>query len=178
MQFLLEDVKGHVGVSFGSGHWLHLRCRQGFLVDLLVLVERYAVYLHRDSRHHIRRLLVEDEVIERIDIDGLVADDIRCTELTSAFGIKRLHGDILDALELADDRLYLFEFDAEASYLHLTVTSSDEGQVSVRQIADDISGLVDTRVPGFGSKGVGDIYLFGLLRPVEISAAHLRSGNP
>ena len=67
MQFLLQDIHGHVGFLYDGS--LLLGLWQCLLVHLLVLVQWYGVDLHRHSRHHVRRLLVEDEVIQRLDIN-------------------------------------------------------------------------------------------------------------
>ena len=65
--------------------------------------------------------------------------------LTIGF-IKGLNSSILDAWELKDDALYLFEFDAEAANLHLSVLASHKLDVTVGEIAHDVSSAVDVGI--------------------------------
>ena len=159
---------------------LLLRFRQGTLVDLLVLVERYGVDLHRDSRHHVWRLLFEDEIVECFDVYLLVADDISSNVLASpfAFHVEGLHGGILDAGELADDGLDFLQLDAEAANLHLPVPSANELNVAIGQIANNVASLIDAVVLRLISKRVADIHLSRLLGTVQIAARHLRASHP
>ena len=119
VQFLLEDVHRHM--AFLHGFRFFLGFREGFLVDLLVLVERDRLNLHRDGRHHIGRFLVHDEVVQRLDVNRLVCHDIRGDELAATFLFESLHGGVFDAGELADDALHLLELDTEATDFHLAV---------------------------------------------------------
>ncbi len=177
MQFLLEQVHGHIGLLFG-GTGFFFRFGQGALVHLLVLVERDGINLHRHSRNHIRRLLIQDEVVQCLDINGLVTHDVGCNEFAAALLVKCLNRGILDAGELADDTLDLLELDAETAYLDLAVTASHKLDVTRWQVAHDIARAVDAAIFLHVGERVGDIYLGGLLGTVKVAAAHLRSSYP
>ena len=178
VQFLLKHI--HRSIHFCYGFNLLLWLRQRTLVDLLVLVERYCIYLHGDCRNHVRRLLVEDEVVERFDIYLLIAYDVSSDELaaTGAFDIECLHSSILDAWELTDDGLHFFEFDAEASDLHLPIATTYELNVSIRKEANYIASSIDTAVLLVRREGVADVSLRSLLGTIQVAAAHLRSCPP
>ena len=176
MELLFEDIHGDVrlldrgGLLFGFG--------QGALVHLLVLVERDGIDLHGHGGHHIGRFLVEDEVVERLDVDGLVAHDVGSDELAAAFLVEGLNGGILDARELADDAFHLLELDAETANLDLAVAASHKLNVATGQIAHNVAGAIDAAVFLAGGEGIVDIHLGCLLGTVEVAAAHLRSGHP
>ena len=177
MDFLLQHVHRHIALHLG------LRCflfglREGFLVHLLVLVERNPVDLHRYSGHHVRRFLLHDEVVQCLDVNGFISNNIGCDELAAALLVEGLHGGVLDTWELADDTLDLFELDAESTNLDLSVLASHELDVAIREIAHDVAGAVDVRVFLAGIEGVGDIDLSGFLGTIEVAPGHLRSGNP
>ena len=182
MQFLFKNVERGGGIFFA----IHIplvapfRLGQRTLVHLLVLVQRDGVNLHRDSGHHIGRLLLEDEVVQGLDVYLLVADDVGGNELATALAlhIEGLDRGVLDAGELTDDGLDLFQLDAEATNLHLSVTTAYELQVARRQVAHDVARTIDTRILRIRRKGIGDIHLGRLLRTVQIAAAHLGTANP
>ena len=159
---------------------LLLRLGQGTLVDLLVLVERYGIYLHRDSRHHVWRLLFEDKIVEGFDVYLLVADDVCSNVLAGsfAFHVEGLHGGILDAGELADDGLDFLQLDAEAANLHLPISSANKLDVAIGQVAHDVACLIDAVVLRLISKRVADIHLGRLLGTVQIATRHLRASHP
>ena len=147
MQFFFQHVKWSLyRLLLWHSNRLN-RFWQGFFVHLLVLVQRNLVNLHGHSRHHIRWFLVEDEVVEGLDIDLLIADDIGCDELSCAsLLIEGLNGGILDAWELTDHSLHFFQFDAEATNLHLSILASNELDIAVGQIADDVACTINTGV--------------------------------
>ena len=177
---LLEHIEWRL---FGLLRWHRNRrngLRQGTLVDLLILVERYGIDLHRDSRHHVWRLLFKDEVVEGFDVYLLVADDVCSNELAGsfAFHVEGLHRGILDAGELADDGLDLLQLDAEAANLHLPVPAANELDVTIGQVAHDVACLIDAVVLGFVGKRVADIHFSRLLGTVQIATRHLRTCHP
>ena len=148
MQRLLQHVEG-CGYLFTLRFVLFasLGFRQGFLVHLLVLVERDAFYLHGHGRHHVRRLLVENEIVKCLNVNLLVSHDVGCNELAIAtLLVKSLHGSVLNARELTDDGLHLFQFDAEATNLHLSVAASNKLDVAIGQVADDVTGAVNALI--------------------------------
>ena len=108
----------------------------------------------------------------------LVADDVGRDELASTILVESLNRSILDAGELADDALHLLEFDAEAANLHLAVASSHKLYVTIGQETHDVARAIDTLVFLVRGEGIGDVNLSRLLRTVQISPAHLWSGNP
>ena len=183
VNLLLQDIQGRSrlgALSYSAGFLLGYG--QRLLVDLLVLVKRDALNLHRHGRHHVGRLLVENEVVERFDVHRGVADDVGRNELAAGLFVEGLHGDIFDARELADNSLHLLELDAEAAYLHLTVPAADKLDVTVGQVAHDVAGAVNSGVfsgiSGISGEGIVYVDLGGLLGAVEIAARHLRAADP
>ena len=151
-----------------------MRCRQCFAVHLLVLVERDSVNLHRSGRHHIRRFALLDETIEGGNIDLIVADDI-CGDIFASVGIvKRLHGGIFYSLVLANNSLHLLEFDAEAADLDLSVTTSDELDISVRQVTYYIAGAISAQTASGTER---DERLGGFLGQIEVASTYLRTAD-
>ena len=153
-------------------------CGQCLLVHLLVLVQRNGVNLHRGSRNHVRRLLLADEGIEILDVHLLVAHDIGSDILAAVVVVEGLYGDIFHARILTDDGLDLFQLDAEAANLHLSVLTSDELDVAIGQIAHDVAGTVDAGKLLLAAERIVDIHLGGLLRTVQIASGHMRTANP
>ena len=177
MQFLFQYVHRHVALHF-SRSGLLFRFRKGFLVHLLVLVERDALDLHRHSRHHVRRFFIHDEVVEGFDVNLLICNDISCDEFAAALFVKGLHSSILDTGELKDDTFDLLEFDAETADLHLSVFAPHELDVTVGKIAHDVAGAVNVSVFLVCVEGIVDIDFNGLLGTVEVAAGYLWSGDP
>ena len=176
VQLLFQHIQR--SIRYLDGCRLLFRLWQGALVHLLVLVERDGLNLHGDGRHHIRWLLVEDEGVECLDVYLLIADDIRSNELAAIFMVEGLHGSILDAWEFADDSLYLFQLDTEATNLYLSVLTAYKLDVAVRQVAYDVTGLVNTIVFRLIRKRVSDEHLCRLFRTVQIATPHLRTTDP
>ena len=142
-------------------------CGQCLAVHLLVLVERYARNLHRGRRNHVGRLLLTDEVIQRLHIDRPVAYDVGGDKLSSVLVVEGLHGGILDAGIL------------ETAYLHLSVLAADKLDVAIGQVAHDVARAVAASVFLVGiSKRISDVHLGGLLWTVQVAAAHLRTAHP
>ena len=179
MQFLFQHIHRYIAVlNCGS---LLLRFGQGAFVDLLVLVQGNGVYLHGHCRYHIWRFLVEDEIVQGLDVDLLVAHDVGCDELSASFLVERLDGGVLDAFELTDDGFHLFQLDSEAADLHLAVAASHELDIAVGQIAYDVACAVGPYVFVViisGEERVADKDLGSLLWTVQITLAYLRAGYP
>ena len=186
LQFLLKHVQRGTRTTVALYRVLLLRLRQSFLVYLLVLVQRDTVNLHRHSRHHVGRLLLHDEVVQLADIHLLIADDVGSDELAATRVVEGLHGDILDASVLADDGLHLFQLNAEAANLHLSVLTPDELYVAIRQVAHHVAGSVGAMIAGaercvrcgVALEGILHKHLGSLLRTVQITARHLRTSHP
>ena len=178
VDFLLQHVHRHIRVHFhvcGLLFWLW----KGFFVHFLVLVQRNCINLHRHGRHHVRRFLVEDEVVQRFDVDGFVGNDVGGDEFATAFLVEGLHRGILDAGELTNHGFHFFQFDAESANLHLSVATTHKLDVTRRQIAHYVARTIDTGVfLTIFSKRIGDIHLSRFLGPVQVSSAHLRTANP
>ena len=144
MQFLFQHIERCclLCTLYFVTLYLRLGLRQGPFIHFLVRVEGYSVYLHRHSRHHIGRFAVSDEGIEFVDVDSLVANDVGSDELTAVGVVEGLHGSILNASELADDRFDFFEFDTEAADLDLSVASAHKLDIAVLAVVHDVAGLI------------------------------------
>ena len=175
--FLLEDVER--GVAGLALLLLRLGLGQGLAVHLLVDIERNLVDLHRHGRHHIRRLLAEDELVEGPDIDRLVRHDVGGQELAAAgrLLVEGLHGGVGDAGIIEDHGLHFLELDAEAADFDLGVLASHEFDVAIRAPADDVAGAIDTGKGGIFVEGVGDERFCRLFGQVQVTGAHLRACN-
>ena len=153
-----------------------LRLRQGLLVHFLIDIQRDGVYLHRDRRHHIRRLALHYESVERRRVDGPVAHDVGGEELAAALLIEGLHGNVLDAGELPDDRLHFLQFYPEAADLDLGVLAAYVLDVTVGAVAHDVAGAVRAPEFGIGLEGIVDEALGGLVGTAQIAVADLQAG--
>ena len=179
VKFLFKDVHRSLYRLLRLSRNRLNRLWQCLLVHLLVLVQWYGVDLHRHSRNHIRRLLVEDEIVERLDIDFRVADNISSDELAvTALFIEGLYGSILDTGKFTDHALHLFQLDAEATNLHLSVLATYELDIAVGQIAYDVASAIYTGIFFLISKWIANIHLRRLLRSVQIASAHLWTTDP
>ena len=141
LQFLLQDVQWSVTAAFV----LPYRQWQLFFVHLLILVQWNAVYLHRYSRHHIRRFLLHYEGVKGFCVHLFVSHDIGCYVFSASFLFKGLDRHIPDARILAYHALHLFQFYAEAAYLYLSVTTTHKLHVAVREITHHIACTVTTQ---------------------------------
>ena len=175
VDFLFQHIHWHIDIFGGSR--LLFRLGQCTLVHLLVLVQWDGINLHGHSRYHIGRLLVQNEVVERFNIHLVIADDIGRNELAATFLVKGLNRCILNARELADDTLDLLQLDAETTNFHLTVAATHKLDIARGQIANDIARAIYVLILFVVSKRIGDIDLGGLLRTVQVTAAHLGTSN-
>ena len=131
------------------------------------MVQWDGVYLHRNGRHHVWGLLVEDEIVQSLYLYLFVTDDIGGNELAVAsFLIESLYGSIFDAGELADDGLHLFQLDAETTNLYLSVAAAHKLDISVWQVAHDVACSIDANIFVVVGKWIADIYLCCFLRTV------------
>ena len=161
----------------GSNHWYRLR--QCPLIYFLVLIQRDSVNLHCDGRHHVWRFLVEDEIVQRFNVDLFIADDVCGYKLAArSLFVESLHSGILDAGELADDCLNFFQFDTETAYLHLSVAATHELYVAIRQEAHNVASAIDTGIFFVVGKRIADVNLCCFLGAVQISTAHLWAAHP
>ena len=179
MEFLLQDIHRNVSLHLGSYGFL-FGLRKCFLVDLLVLIQWYGINLHRHGRNHVGRLLVHDEVVERLDVNLLIADDIGRNELTAAaaFLVKGLNRSILDTWELTNHSLHLFQFNAEATDLYLSVATANKLDIAGWQITHDIAGTIHACIFLILCKRIRDIDLCRFLRTIQIASAHLGTTDP
>ena len=160
--------------------FLGFRLWQGLHVHLLVYVEGDGLYLHGDGRDHIRGLFIGYKGVKLLNVNFFIAYYV-CRQEFSAAGaglVKSLDGNVPDAREFPYHGLHFLQFNAEAADLHLAVTASKVFYLSIGPLADYVSGAVDAGKFRLFLKGVGDEYLGGLIRPVEVSKAHLPAGNP
>ena len=144
MKFLFKHIHGSV-ILFNDGNFL-LWLREGTFVHLLVLIQGNGINLHGDSWYHIRRLFIENKLIESIYIDSLITNNICCNKLATALIVESLHSRILDTRELADDTLYFLQFDTETSNLDLPVTAPYELDITRRQISNDVASSINTGI--------------------------------
>ena len=177
MNFLFQHIHRHIALHLSRCRFL-FGLRKGFLVHLLVLVERDTVDLHRHGGHHIWRLLLQDEIVQGFDVNLLICDDISRDKFATTLFVKSLHSGVLNAGELKNDAFNLFEFDTKTANFHLPILTSHELDVTIRKIAHDIASTVYMRVFFAGIEGVGNIDLSGFLWTVKIATAHLRSCDP
>ena len=177
MQFLLQYVQGCCHRLF-FGTVFALGLGQCTLVHLLVLVQWNSINLHSHGRHHVRRFLVEDKLIEGFDVDLLITDDVGSNKLTAAVLVKGLHSGVLDAGELTDDGLHLLQFDAETAYLHLSVLAPYKLDIAVGQVAHDVARAIDTTIPFISVERTVDVHLGGLVGTVQVAAPHLFATHP
>ena len=177
MDFLLQYVHGYVGFHFINGGFL-LWLWQGFLVHLLVLVQRDGINLHGYGRHHIRWLLVEDKAVQCLDVHLFIADDVCSNEFSSTLFVKGLHGSVLDARELAYDCFHFFQLDTETANLYLTVATSYELDVTRREVAHDISRTINARILVVVGERILDIHFCCLFRTVQVTSRYLWTTDP
>ena len=153
------------------------RLWQSALIDLLILIQGNMVYLHRDRRDHIRRLILFDEFRKRINVHRLIRNNVSRNILSAACFVKRLNGSVLYAGEFTYDPLYLSQLDTEAPDFYLSVVSSDEVHDPSPENTDDISCPVSFFISGLIRERIADKYLCGLFGTVQISSADLMTGN-
>ena len=113
-----------------------------------------------------------------LDVHLLVADHIGGNILATCLVVEGLDGGILDAWEVADDCLHLFQFDAETTDFHLSVTTTYKLDVAIVQIANNVACAIDTAVFRVGCERIGQISLCGLFGTVEIATTHLWTTDP
>ena len=177
VQLFLKQIHGHVALHHSLFRFL-FGFRERLLVHLLVLVQRDLFNLHRHGRNHVRRLLVEDEVVECFDVNLLVCNDIGSDELSTALIVESLHRGILDAWVLANDGFHLFQFDAESANLYLSVLAAHKLDVAIGQVAHNVAGAIGANVFLLGGEGVLDEHFCVFVRSVQVAERHLRSRRP
>ena len=170
LQLLFQHVQRAIAIVLRSS--THFWFGQCSLVHLLILIQWNTLYLHRNSRHHIRRLLVHDEGVERLHIYGLFTHDIGCNELAASFILKGLYGNVFDIGIFSYHALHLFQFDAEATNLHLSIATPNKFQIAIGQVAYDVARSVAAS-PRALYKGFGR-----LLRTIQIAATYLWTAHP
>ena len=147
-------------------------------VHLLVLVQWYALNLHGSSRHHIRRFPFQNKVVESFNIYLLITHDVGSDELAAILVIEGLHGDVLHARELFDDTLHFAHLDAESANLHLTISSSDELQVTIRQPTHNVASMIDAVVVRLLAERIRCECQGILFRTVQVAATYLWTTDP
>ena len=113
-----------------------------------------------------------------LDVHLLVADDIGGYIFATCLVVEGLDGGVLDAWEVADDCLHLFQLDAETTNLHLTVTTTYKLDVAIGQIADNVARAIDTAVFCIGCERIGQIGLCRLLWTVQVASTYLWATDP
>ena len=179
MKFCFEYV--HRNIRLFNNRSFPLWFRQCPFVHFLILIQWDCIDLHSHCRYHVGRFLIENEVVQSINVDGLVAYNIGCNELPSTFFIKSLYRSILDVREFTDDGFHFFQFDTESANLYLSVTPSYKLDVSIGKITHDVTRAVNAGV--FArclrqDEWISNIDLFILLRSIQIPLTNLWSGHP
>ena len=179
MQFLLQHVERSLFPLLLHSNRLD-RLWQRPLIHLLILIQRNGLNLHGGSRDHIGWLLVEDEVVQRLDIYLLVADNICRNKLTAAasFLIEGLNRSIFYARELTDHGFHFLQLDTETANLHLSVATTYKSDITIRQITYDVTTLIDPVVFAIIKERIVDKHLCRLFRTVQITTNNLRRGDP
>ena len=106
-QLLFQYVEGGHMLFLFPG--LRFRLGEGLYVHFLVHVKRNGIYLHGNGRHHVRRFLAADKIIQCLNINFFRAHQIGCQEFSGSRSrlVKGLYGNILDSGEFTD---YGFHF--------------------------------------------------------------------
>ena len=151
--------------------------RQFAFVDLAVGGRRYRVDLNRNRRDHVRRLGRADKRVELVDVDFLVAHDVRRDIFAAKRTVESLNRRVFDAGELANNLFNFRKFDAESADLHLLVAPADEVVSAVGQFSDDVPGAIHTLVSRLGTKRIRNKDFRRFFRALEISARKLSSGD-
>ncbi len=139
-------------------------------VELAVYIERNCVDLHRGGGNHIRRLVLQNKLVELLNVDFSVGNNVCVNALSAALKSLGNHGAIGNSIVIADNLIDLGKLDTEASDLYLTVISADIVHLAVIGKANDIARVIKSFVALFIAVGVLSVYLFGLLGTVEISS--------
>ena len=177
VELLFQHVHRYIGFHL-LGSRLFLWHRQCTFVHLSILIQWDGLYLHGHGRHHIRRFLLDDELVHGFDVHLVIAHHVSSDKLTTTVLIKSLHGHILNTRELSDNRFHLFQFDAETTNLHLSVTTSHKVYVPCRQVANDVPRPVHALIFLFTCERVVYKHFCGLLGAVQVPSAHLWSTDP
>src|SRR4051812_35194509 len=91
-----------------------------------------------------------------------IAHDVSDESFVTGGVLAYYHHRLLHRRVLAEHGLDLTQFDAEATYLHLRVQSSQVLQIPVRQVTDQVSRPVQT-CSLLRAEGIGDELLRGQL---------------
>ena len=168
---MLKDIKRSSRFFLFFCGCTEYRLRQRAAVDLLILVQRNGFYLHRCSRHHIRRLLIHDEAVQCLDVYLFIGHDVCGNVFSASRIVESLNGSILDARELSDYSFHFLKLNAETANLYLTVFAAYEFDITIVAIAHDIASTIDALpLPLYE----GCCRLLGL---VQITYTHLRTSN-
>src|SRR5438132_201719 len=96
-------------------------------------------------------------------------DEIRDQAFIAGHILAGHHHTLTHQRVLMQDCLDLTEFDAEAPQLDLLVDPTEELEVAVRQVADQVPGPVETSA-GLVGEGMRDEALSGQFRAMEVAA--------
>ena len=130
---------------------LPLRSRQGLTVHLAIRGEGERCERHEGGRHHVVRQPLSQQLSERVGVG--VANHIGDQPPVARRVLARYDDRRADSGELDQHRLDFLELDAEAPNLDLMVQAAQELQVTVRQVAAEVAGAVET-IPGPRGEGV------------------------
>ena len=118
---------------------LFLRLWKFLFIDLLVLIERYFINLHCNSRNHIRWLCFFYKVIKGIYINLAVRYNVCSDILSTCWFIKRNYCCIFYAFISSYDFFNLRKLYSKTSDFNLSIFSAYYLNISVRKISCNIS---------------------------------------
>ena len=139
-------------------------------VELTVYIQRDCVDLHCGGRHHVWRLVFQNEIIELLNVNFTVGNDVCVNALSAALKSLGNNCTVGDSVVIADNFINLGKLDTEASDFYLTVISADVVNIAVIGKADDIARVIKSFVALFVAVGVLFVNLRGLLGTVKISS--------
>ena len=155
------------------GSLLKAGLRKSLLIHLLIDGKRDLIDLHDHRRNHVSRLLGLDILRQRSDIHLGVSGHEGGKVFPASLVIVCLYGHIPDARKAADHALHFLGLDSESADLDLPVPASDEFHISILPVPDDIPGMIHTEF----IERARFICFSRFIRPVQIAAADLRSGQ-
>jgi hypothetical protein len=167
--------------SFGRCAWPRVRtvqfrpgrrrCGQAGAVELPRPADRQPVHRDDDLRQHVagQPFIQPGAQFARTGRRSRVTRHV-CHDRRSGAGVPADDRRLADVRMSRQHRLDLPQLDAEATYLDLRVGPSEEGELSVRLVPDQVSGAVEprTRRP----ERIGDESLRGQAGTCDVAATH------
>ncbi len=150
-----------------------VRHRQALAVELAVGSERQQLQPHIGRRHHVVRQLALQMGTQRLDTQRRTGGVVGDQAFVARFVFPDQHHGVFHAWEICQAGFDLAGFDTEAPHLHLQVIAA-----SVQQSAIGLpAGQVTTAVQHAFTEGVGNEFLGGQLRLVQVPLGHARAAD-